>query len=41
MDICEVGLVSKNPQTVVVMAGESHVGDFELSAEDLADLELE
>ena len=33
--------VSKNPQTVVVMAGESHIGDFELTAEDLADVELE
>ncbi len=33
--------VSKNAQTIVVMAGESHVGDFELTPEDLADIVLE
>ena len=33
--------VSKNTQTVVVTAGESHVGDFELTPEDLADIVLE
>jgi len=33
--------VSKKTQTVVVMSGESHVGDFELTPEDLADIVLE
>ena len=33
--------VSNEPQTVVVKAGESHVGDFELTEEDLVDLKLD
>ena len=33
--------VSKNTQTVVVTAGEAHVGDFELTPEDLVDIVLE
>lgn len=33
--------VSKDAQTIVVSAGESHVGDFELTADDLADVKLE
>ena len=33
--------VSKNAQTVVVTAGESHIGNFELTPEDLADIVLE
>ena len=33
--------VSKKAQTVVVTSGESHVGDFELTPEDLADIVLE
>ena len=32
---------SKQKQTVVVIAGESHVGDFELTEEDLAEINLE
>jgi nickel transport protein len=33
--------VSKKAQTVVVTSGESHVGEFELTPEDLADIVLE
>nr|MBF0222238.1 carboxypeptidase regulatory-like domain-containing protein [Desulfobulbaceae bacterium] len=33
--------VSKVTQTVVVSAGESHVGDFELTADDLAEIKPE
>lgn len=29
---------SKKPQTIIIKAGESHVGDFELTAEDLAEI---
>jgi len=33
--------VSKKAQTVVVTSGESHVGEFELTPEDLTDIVLE
>lgn len=33
--------IAKETQTIVVMAGESHVGDFELTPEDLAEIVLE
>ena len=32
--------VSKDSQTIVVIAGESHIGDFELSAEELVNVSL-
>lgn len=32
--------VTKETQTVVVVAGESHMGDFELTEEDLQELQL-
>ena len=32
--------VTKNSQSIVVVAGESHVGDFELSGEELIDVTL-
>ena len=32
--------LSRDTQTIVVMAGESHVGDFELNSDELVDVSL-